>query len=73
MVQVTRLERLVFPYEWLLRYDNLTHVGPVAHAHFHSRLSSKNSLSPEEYAAFRAEFYKRGIKFIMCHYAELDV
>ena len=51
-----KLEKLVFPYEWLTSYEKLSHEGPVAHEHFYSSLSGKNTLSLEEYEGFRTEF-----------------
>ena len=51
------LEKLVFPYEWLTSYEKLSHEGPVAHEHFYSSLSGKNTLSTEEYENFCAEFH----------------
>ena len=53
------LEKLVFPYEWLTSYEKLSHEGPVAHEHFYSSLSGKNTLSSEQYEEFCAEFHKR--------------
>ncbi|XP_057316834.1 uncharacterized protein LOC130657857 [Hydractinia symbiolongicarpus] len=60
-----KLEKLVFPYEWLTSYDKLTHVGPVAYEHFYSSLSGKNALSLDGHETFRAEFYKRGCVTMM--------
>ena len=60
-----KLEKLVFPYEWLTSYDKLTHIGPVAHEHFYSSLSGKNTLSSEEYEEFCGEFHKRGCVTMM--------
>ncbi|XP_057290938.1 uncharacterized protein LOC130613641 [Hydractinia symbiolongicarpus] len=60
-----KLEKLVFPYEWLTSYDKLNHVGPVAYEQFYSCLIGKNTLSLDEYETFRAEFYKRGCVTIM--------
>ena len=59
------LEKLVFPYEWLTSYDKLSHVGPVEYENFYSSLSGKNTLSPEEYEEFCAEFYRRGCVTMM--------
>ena len=59
------LEKLVFPYEWLTSYEELSHVGPVEYENFYSSLSGKNTLSLEEYEEFRAEFYKRGCVTMM--------
>ena len=53
------LEKLVFPYEWLISYNKLSHVGPVEYENFYSSLSGRNTLSPEEYEEFRTEFCKR--------------
>ncbi|XP_057290810.1 uncharacterized protein LOC130613491 [Hydractinia symbiolongicarpus] len=60
-----KLEKLVFPYEWLTSYDKLNHVGPVEHKNFYSSLTGKNTLSLDEYETFRAEFYKRGCVTMM--------
>ena len=49
-----KLEKLVFPYEWLTGYGKLSHVGPVAREHFYSSLGVKNTLS-----------YKRGCVTMM--------
>ena len=38
---------------------NSCHEGPVAHEHFYSSLSGKNTLSFEEYEELCAEFHKR--------------
>ncbi|XP_057294628.1 uncharacterized protein LOC130623157 [Hydractinia symbiolongicarpus] len=71
-----KLEKLVFPYEWLTSYDKLNHVGPVKHKNFYSSLIGKNTLSLDEYETFRAEFYKRGFVTMMdwlCEYTLADV
>ena len=60
-----KLEKLVFPYEWLTGYGKLSHVGPVAREHFYSSMGGKNTLSSEEYEEFCAEFYKRGCVTMM--------
>ena len=60
-----KLEKLCFPYEWLTSYDMLEYRGPVAHEHFYSSLSGKNTLSIEEYEKFCAEFDKRGCVTMM--------
>ena len=39
-------------------YEKLSHEGPVAHEHFYSSLSGKNTLSTEEYEEFCAKFHK---------------
>ena len=54
-----KLEKLVFPYEWLTSYEKLSHEGPVAYKHFYSSLKGKNTLSTEKYEEFCAEFHKR--------------
>ena len=54
-----KLEKLVFPYEWLTRYEKLNHVGPVKRQDFYSSLKRK-TISRREYQHFRREFYKRG-------------
>ena len=48
-----------------MSYENLSHEGPVAHEHFYSSLSGKNTLSSEEYEEFCAEFHKRGCVTMM--------
>ena len=53
-----KLQKLVFPYEWLTSYDKLNH-GPVKRRDFYSSLKKKK-LSRKEYEKFRKEFYKRG-------------
>ena len=53
-----KLEKLVFPYEWLTSYEKLSHVGPVKRKAFYSRLEKK-TISRREYRQFRREFYKR--------------
>ena len=35
-----RLQKLMFPYEWLDGYEKLSHVGPVSYEHFYSSLKS---------------------------------
>ena len=38
-----KLEKLVFPYEWLTSYEKLSHVGPVKRKAFYSRLKRRQS------------------------------
>ena len=66
-----KLEKLVFPYEWLTSYDKLTHIGPVSHEHFYSSLRGGNTLSSEEYEEFCAEFHKRGCVTMMAGYESI--
>ena len=33
-----RLQKLMFPYEWLDSYKKLSHLGPVSHEDFYSSL-----------------------------------
>ena len=54
-----KLEKLVFPYEWLTNYEKLSHIGPVKRQDFYSSLTKKTT-SRQEYRKFRREFYKRG-------------
>ena len=54
-----KVEKLVFPYEWLDNYDKLSQVGPVPHCEFYSSLKGKN-ITTEEYEDFVSEFHKRG-------------
>ena len=37
-----RLQKLMFPCEWLDSYKKLSHVGPVSHEDFYSSLKSSN-------------------------------
>ena len=37
-----RLQKLMFPYEWLDSYEKLSHVGPVSYEDFYSSLKSSN-------------------------------
>ena len=53
-----QVEKLVFPYEWLDSYDELSHVGPIPHCEFYSCLKGKN-ITTEEYEDFVSEFHKR--------------
>ena len=46
-----RLQRLVFPYEWLDSYEKLSHVGPVSYEDFYSNLKSSN-ITRDEYEQF---------------------
>ena len=43
-------------YQWLKSYEKLSHGGHVAHEHFCSSLSGKNTLFSEEYEEFCASF-----------------
>ena len=54
-----KLEKLVFPYEWLTNYEKLSHIGPMKRQDFYSSLTKK-TISRQEYRKFRSEFYKRG-------------
>ena len=54
-----KLEKLVFPYEWLTNYEKLSHIGPVKRQDFYSSLTKK-TISRQEYRKFRREFCKRG-------------
>ena len=54
-----KLEKLVFPYEWLTSYEKLDHIGPVRRRDFYSRLKRK-TISRKDYKNFRKEFFKRG-------------
>ena len=40
-----RLQKLMFPYEWLDSYEKLSHVGPVSYEDFYSDLKSSNHLT----------------------------
>ena len=54
-----KLEKLVFPYEWLTNYEKLSYIGPVKRQDFYSSLNKK-AISRQEYRKFRKEFHKRG-------------
>ena len=45
-----RLEKLIFPYEWLDGYAKLSHVGPVSYEDFYSSL--KHTIAKNEYDNF---------------------
>ena len=50
-------QKLIFPYEWLLDdYERLSHVGPVSHEAFYSKL--KGSIMCDEYDKFVQDFSK---------------
>ena len=42
-----RLEKLMFPYEWLNGYEKLSHVAPVSYEKFYSNL--KSTITRNEY------------------------
>ena len=42
-----RLQKLMFPYEWLDSYKKLSHVGPVSYEDFYSSL--KSTITRDEY------------------------
>ena len=46
-----RLQKLMFPYEWLDSYEKLSHVGPVSYEDFYSNLKS-SSMTRDEYEQF---------------------
>ena len=45
-----RLQKLMFPYEWLDGYEKLSHVGPVSYKDFYSGL--KPTIAKNEYEQF---------------------
>ena len=45
-----RLQKLMFPYEWLDNYKKLSHVGPVSYEDFYSSL--KPTITRDEYEQF---------------------
>ena len=45
-----RLQKLMFPYEWLDSYEKLSHVGPVSYERFYSSL--KPAITRDEYEQF---------------------
>ena len=49
-----RLQKLMFPYEWLDSYQNLSHVGPVGYKDFYSNL--KPTIAIDEYEQFLKMF-----------------
>ena len=46
-----RLQKLMFPYEWLDSYEKLSHVGPVGYEDFYSNLKS-SKITRDEYEQF---------------------
>ena len=46
-----KLQKLMFPYEWLGSYKKLSHLGPVSHEDFYSSLKSSN-ITRDEYEQF---------------------
>ena len=46
-----RLQKLMFPYEWLDSYEKLSNVGPVSYEDFYSNLKSSN-ITRDEYEQF---------------------
>ena len=49
-----RLQKLMFPYEWLDSYERLSYVGPVAYEDFYSSL--KPTIAKDEYEQFLTMF-----------------
>ena len=47
---VCRLQKLMFPYEWLNSHEKLSHVGPVSQEDFYSSL--KPTITKDEYEHF---------------------
>ena len=45
-----RLQKLMFPYEWLDSYEKLSQVGPVSYEDFYSSL--KPTITRDEYKQF---------------------
>ena len=56
----TKLQKLVFPYEWFDSFNKLNHKGPVKYEDFFSSLKGGITISQEEYKNFCDEFSKRG-------------
>ena len=50
----SRLQKLMFPYEWWDSYKKLSHVGPVSYEDFYSNL--KPTITREEYKRFLTLF-----------------
>ena len=46
-----KLQKLMFPYEWLDGYKKLSHVGPVSHEDFYTSLKS-SSVTRDDYERF---------------------
>ena len=46
-----KLQKLMFPYEWLDSYEKLSHVGSVCYEDFYSSLKSSN-ITKDEYEQF---------------------
>ena len=46
-----RLQKLLFPYEWLDSYEKSSHVGPVGYEDFYSNLKS-SKITRDEYEQF---------------------
>ena len=53
-----RLQKSMFPYEWLDGYEKLSHVGPVSYKDFYSGL--KPTIAKNEYEQFLKLFKKNG-------------
>ena len=53
---VCRLQKLMFPYEWLDSHKKLSHVGPVSYEEFYSSL--KPIITRDEYRRFLRLFKK---------------
>ena len=51
-----RLEKLLFPYEWLDSYEKLRHVGPVSYEDIYS--SFKSTITRDKYKQFLTLFKK---------------
>ena len=54
-----KLEKLIFPYEWIDSFEKLNHVGPCPREAFRNSLREKITISEDEYKDFCGEFYKR--------------
>ena len=54
-----RLQKLIFPYEWLDSYEKLSHIGPVSHEDFYSIL--KPTITRDEYEQFLKLFKENDI------------
>ena len=49
-----KLQKLMFPYEWLDSYEKLSHVGPVSYEDFYS--STKSTITRDEFEEFLKMF-----------------
>ena len=60
-----KMQKLVFPYEWLDDYDKLSHVGHVEYKNYYSKLKGGSMITPDECTEFVREFQSRGFVMMM--------